>query len=450
MSIFWSGLFAFCRILLRFAVQKDGKNVNFLDLIMKIKREIYLKQLIAGMHNGLIKIITGLRRSGKSYLLFKIFADYLQKQGVADDHIIKVDLEDRRNISLRNPDALLAHIDSQMKDSGMYYILLDEVQHVPEFEDVLNSYLSVDNADVYVTGSNSRFLSSDIMTEFRGRGDQIHVYPLTFAEFMSVDSRHPLDAWTDYYTYGGLPHILSLSTEQKKMEYLKGLYSAVYVNDIVERYRVKCEPELRELLLVIASSIGSPTNPNKLANTFKSRKNVSISNKTIDNYLTYICESFLAEKSIRYDIKGKKYISTLSKYYFTDVGIRNAILDFRQQEENHIMENLIYNELKVRGFQVDVGVVEHRKVDSSGKTERKQYEVDFVANQGSQRYYIQSAFIMPTEAKERQESASLLRIDDSFKKIIIVKDYIKPKRNDAGIVTMGLIDFLLNPDSLGW
>ncbi len=417
---------------------------------MVIKRDYYLNQLIAGKHNGLIKIITGLRRSGKSYLLFRLFDSYLREQGVSDDHIIKIDLEDRRNVALRDPDALLAHIDSRIKDDAMHYILLDEVQHVPEFEDVLNSYLKIDNADVYVTGSNSKFLSSDIITEFRGRGDQINVYPLSFSEFMSVDNRHPIEAWTDYYTYGGLPHVLALGTSNKKIEYLKNLYSTVYVNDIVERYKLRGEAELRELIQVLASAIGSPTNPNKLANTFKSIKNVSLSNKTIDNYLTYICESFLTEKAIRYDIKGKKYINTLSKYYFTDVGVRNAILDFRQQEENHIMENVIYNELKIRGFQVDVGTVEHRTADKDGKIVRKQYEVDFVANQGSRRYYIQSAFVMPTDAKERQESASLRNIDDSFKKIIVVKDYIKPKRNEDGIITIGLIDFLLNSDALNW
>lgn len=417
---------------------------------MIVKRDYYLNQLIESRHNGLIKIVTGLRRSGKSYLLFHLFYDYLREQGISEDHIIKVDLEDRRKAPLRNPDALLAHIDSKMADDKMYYILLDEVQHVPEFEDVLNSYLKIANADVYVTGSNSRFLSTDIITEFRGRGDQIHVYPLSFREFMSVGNRHPIDAWADYYTYGGLPHVLTLGTPKKKIDYIKRLYSTVYISDIVERYNIKGESELKELIQIIASAIGSPTNPNKLANTFKSLKNVSLSNKTIDNYLTYLCESFFTEKAIRYDIKGKKYINTLSKYYFTDVGVRNAILDFRQQEENHIMENVIYNELKIRGFQVDVGMVECRTTDKDGKTIRKQYEVDFVANQGSQRYYIQSAFIMPTDAKERQESASLLNIDDSFKKIIIVNDYIQPKRNEAGIVTLGLIDFLLKPELLNW
>lgn len=290
---------------------------------MVIKRDYYLNQLIASKHNGLIKIITGLRRSGKSYLLFRLFASWLREQGVEESHIIKVDLEDRRNIALRNPDALLTHIDSLMKDGNMYYILLDEVQHVPEFEDVLNSYLKIDNADVYVTGSNSRFLSSDIVTEFRGRGDEIHVYPLSFAEFMSVDNRHPIDAWPDYYTYGGLPHVLTLETTKKKEDYLKRLYATVYINDVVERYKIRGEAELKELMQVIASAIGSPTNPNKLANTFKSLKNVSLTNKTIDNYLAYIVEAFLIEKAVRYDIKGKKYINTLSKYYFTDVGVRD-------------------------------------------------------------------------------------------------------------------------------
>lgn len=447
---FWSRYLEEQNKMITFAFQKSGQMTNILEYNMIIKRDYYLNQLIASQHNGLIKIVTGLRRSGKSYLLFHLFGDYLKEQGIPDDHIIKVDLEDRRNAPLRDPDALLAHIDSKMVDDKMYYILLDEVQHVPEFEDVLNSYLKVENADIYVTGSNSRFLSTDIISEFRGRGDQIHVYPLSFREFMSVDSRHPIEAWTDYYTYGGLPHVLTLETPKKKIDYIKRLYSTVYINDIVERYQIKGESELKELIQIIASAIGSPTNPNKLANTFKSLKNVSLSNKTIDNYLTYLCESFLTERAIRYDIKGKKYINTLSKYYFTDVGVRNAILDFRQQEENHIMENIIYNELKIRGFQVDVGVVEHRTTDKDGKRVRKQYEVDFVANQGSQRYYIQSAFIMPTDAKERQESASLLNIDDSFKKIIIVKDYIKPKRNEEGIVTIGLIDFLLNPELLNW
>ncbi|MBL6433448.1 MAG: ATP-binding protein [Muribaculaceae bacterium] len=413
---------------------------------MVINRDIYLNRLIASKHNGLIKIITGLRRCGKSYLLFKLFKEHLRNVGVDDNHIIQVDLEDRRNKNLRNPDVLLAHIDSKMKDNDMYYILLDEVQCVKDFEDVLNSYLKIENADIYVTGSNSKFLSTDIITEFRGRGTQICVHPLSFAEIMSVDQRHPIDVWNDYYTYGGLPLVLSLSTDEAKESYLKDLYAKVYLTDIKDRYSIRCDSELQELLQIIASTIGSPTNPSKLENTFKSVKNVTLSSKTINTYLSYLEDAFLIEKSIRYDIKGKKYINTLAKHYFTDMGIRNAILGFRQMEENHIMENVIYNELRIRGYSVDVGMVETRPLNSEGKRIRKQYEVDFVANRGSQRYYIQSAFIMPTDSKERQESNSLLNIDDAFKKIIIVKDYIKPKRNQLGIITIGLIDFLLKPE----
>lgn len=413
---------------------------------MVINRDIYLNRLIASKHNGLIKIITGLRRCGKSYLLFKLFKEHLRNVGVDDNHVIQVDLEDRRNKNLRNPDVLLAHIDSKMKDNDMYYILLDEVQCVKDFEDVLNSYLKIENADIYVTGSNSKFLSTDIITEFRGRGTQICVHPLSFAEIMSVDQRHPIDVWNDYYTYGGLPLVLSLSTDEAKESYLKDLYAKVYLTDIKDRYSIRCDSELQELLQIIASTIGSPTNPSKLENTFKSVKNVTLSSKTINTYLSYLEDAFLIEKSIRYDIKGKKYINTLAKHYFTDMGIRNAILGFRQMEENHIMENVIYNELRIRGYSVDVGMVETRPLNSEGKRIRKQYEVDFVANRGSQRYYIQSAFIMPTDSKERQESNSLLNIDDAFKKIIIVKDYIKPKRNQLGIITIGLIDFLLKPE----
>lgn len=413
---------------------------------MVINRDIYLNRLIASKHNGLIKVITGLRRCGKSYLLFKLFKEHLRNVGVDDNHIIQVDLEDRRNKNLRNPDVLLAHIDSKMKDNDMYYILLDEVQCVKDFEDVLNSYLKIENADIYVTGSNSKFLSTDIITEFRGRGTQICVHPLSFAEIMSVDQRHPIDVWKDYYTYGGLPLVLSLSTDEAKESYLKDLYAKVYLTDIKDRYSIRCDSELQELLQIIASTIGSPTNPSKLENTFKSVKNVTLSSKTINTYLSYLEDAFLIEKSIRYDIKGKKYINTLAKHYFMDMGIRNAILGFRQMEENHIMENVIYNELRIRGYSVDVGMVETRPLNSEGKRIRKQYEVDFVANRGSQRYYIQSAFIMPTDSKERQESNSLLNIDDAFKKIIIVKDYIKPKRNQSGIITIGLIDFLLKPE----
>lgn len=417
---------------------------------MVIQRPKYLEQLIANKHNDLTKIITGLRRCGKSYLLFTLFKEHLKREGIQDDHILAIDLEDRRNKALRNPDTLLAHIDSKIKDDSMYYILLDEVQHVPEFEDVLNSYLKIKNTDLYVTGSNSKFLSSDIITEFRGRGIQIPVHPLSFAEFMSADARHPVDAWKDYYTYGGLPYILSLRNDQAKESYLQDLYTKVYLTDIKERYSIRSDTELKELLQIIASSIGSPTNPSKLEKTFKSIKNVSLTNKTIATYLSYFADAFLTEKAIRYDIKGKKYINTLAKHYFSDMGVRNAILGFRQIEENHIMENVIYNELRIRGFSVDTGVVETRPIGADGKRARKQYEVDFVVNKGNQRYYLQSAFVMPTDAKERQETASLLNIDDSFRKLIIVKDPIKPKRNEEGIITVGLLEFLLKPELMNW
>jgi hypothetical protein len=417
---------------------------------MEIKRPLYLKQLISGKWNGLIKIITGVRRCGKSYLLFNLFVDHLLEEGVADQQIIRIPFDDWDYRKLCDPEALMDYLSGVICDNLKYYLLLDEVQLLKDFEAVLNGLLRRRNLDIYITGSNSRFLSSDIVTEFRGRGDQIHVYPLSFAEFMSVDSRHPLDAWNDFYTYGGLPHVRMLDEDQKKAEYLKNLYSTVYSVDILERHHIKNRAEFNELVKVMASAIGSPCNPLKLSRTFKSLKNVSLSDKAISRYLSYLQEAFIAEKAIRYDIKGKKYINTLSKYYFTDVGVRNALLDFRQQEETHIMENIIYNELRIRGFSVDVGVVETRFTDAAGKRLRKQYEVDFVANKGSRRYYIQSAFAMPTEAKERQESASLLNIDDSFKKVIIVKDYIKPKRNESGIVTIGIIDFLLNVEMLDY
>lgn len=417
---------------------------------MKIKRDHYLNQLIAGRKNGLIKIITGIRRCGKSYLLFTLFQEYLNSQGVDENHIIEIALDDRMNIALRDPDAILCHIRERIVDRELYYILLDEVQLIPEFEDVLNSLLHVRNVDVYVTGSNSRFLSSDIVTEFRGRGDEIHLYPLSFSEFCEGFQGDRSEAWKKYYTYGGLPLILSLDTEKKKANYLSNLYESVYLVDILERHKVKNKAEFDELVRIMASSIGSPNNPAKLSNTFKSVKNVEIHHHTITKYLSYLEDAFLVEKSVRYDIKGKRYINTLSKYYFSDLGIRNALLNFRQQEENHIMENIIYNELCIRGYKVDVGMVEYRTVDKNGRAVRKQLEVDFVVNQGSRRYYIQSAFALPDEEKVRQESASLLRIGDSFKKIIVVKDDIMPKRDDNGILTISLMDFLLNPESLDY
>lgn len=416
----------------------------FNEATMQIQRNFYLQQLIDGRRNGLIKIITGIRRCGKSYLLFTLFYQYLKANGIAEDHIIKIALDDIESADLREPLALYRYIKGQMKDAGLYYILLDEVQLVARFEEVLNSLLRIDNADVYVTGSNSRFLSSDIITEFRGRGDEIHLYPLSLSEYCDGTGQRPIEAWKDYYTYGGLPHVLSLETEKKKIDYLANLFESVYLIDILERHRIKNKSEFEELLRIVASGIGAPTNTTKLSNTFKSVKKVNISYNTIDKYLGYMQEAFILEKATRYDIKGKKYIGSLSKYYFTDMGIRNVLLGLRQQEESHIMENVIYNELRRRGCKVDVGMVEQRSIDTSGNWQRKQLEVDFVVNEGSQRYYIQSALALPDEDKRKQEMASLLRINDSFKKIIIVKDDIKPWTDENGILTIGLIDFLMD------
>lgn len=415
---------------------------------MQIKREFYLQQLIDGKQNGLIKIVTGIRRCGKSFLLFKLFKQHLLKAGVDAEHIIQIALDDIESADLREPLTLYKCIKAKMKDDDLYYILLDEVQLVPRFEDVLNSLLRIDNADVYVTGSNSKFLSSDIITEFRGRGDEIHLYPLSLSEYCEGTGLSPAEAWKDYYTYGGLPHILTLETEKKKFDYLDNLFESVYLIDILERQRIKNKAEFEELVKIIASGIGAPTNPAKLANTFKSVKNVNIDPTTIDRYLGYMQDAFLIEKSERYDVKGKKYIGSLAKYYYSDLGLRNVILGMRQQEETHIMENIIYNELRRRGCKVDVGMVEQRFVDDDGKWKRKQLEVDFVVNQGNQRYYIQSALALPNEDKRKQEMGSLLRINDSFKKMIIVKDDIKPWRDENGILTMGLLDFLMNADSL--
>ena len=367
---------------------------------------------------------------------------------MAEDHIIRVDLEDRMNKELRDPDNMLHYVRDKIKDKELYYIIIDEVQLMNEFVDVLNSFRHIENADTYVTGSNSHFLSSDIPTEFRGRGETIHVNPLSFAEFYSAKGGDKQEAWREYYTYGGLPLIQSFDTEQKKVNYLKNLFETVYLADVIERHKIKNEHEMCELVLMMASFIGSSCNPTKLSNTFKSLKNVTINSQTITKYLNYLTESFLLKKAIRFNIKGKKYINTLSKYYFTDIGLRNAILDMRQQEETHIMENIIYNELIIRGYNVDVGMVEIKKKDKNGKWLRSQLEVDFVANLGSKRYYIQSALFIPDREKELQESRSLNNISDSFKKIIVVKDHIMPRRNEEGILTIGLYDFLLKEDSL--
>ncbi|MBR4147722.1 MAG: ATP-binding protein [Bacteroidales bacterium] len=415
---------------------------------MEIKRDLYLQKLIDRKHNGLIKVVTGVRRCGKSYLVFNLFSNYLKSSGVDDSHIIKVNLEDRRNKKLRNPDTLLRYIDEKITDQQMYYILLDEVQLVDEFEDVLNSYLNVPNADVYVTGSNARFLSKDVITEFRGRGDEVKVYPLSFAEFMSANNVSKQRGLDEYMTFGGLPLILSFKSEEQKSAYLKSLFEETYIKDIKERYNIRHEEEFEELLNIVSSSVGSLTNPSKLSNTFKSVKQKAISQDTIKNYLEYLCDSFLVSKAMRYDVKGKKYIDTPSKYYFTDMGLRNARINFRQDEKNHLMENVIYNELLIRGFNVDVGVVPVVVRDENGKQLRTQLEIDFVCNQGSKRYYIQSAFRMESEEKRQQEMVSLTKVNDSFKKIVITGEEGIVHRNEYGITTMSIYDFLLNPLSL--
>ena len=416
---------------------------------MVIPRDRYLELLVSRKHNGLIKIITGMRRCGKSFLLFKLFKEHLIAEGVPESHIIRIELDDRRNKSLRDPDVCLEYVTSLLKDEGQYYLLIDEVQFMAEFEDVLNSFLHMDNLDTYVTGSNSKFLSTDIITEFRGRGDEIHVRPLSFAEYCAVYPNMAWDdAWNIYHTYGGLPYAVLLDKAEDKAQYLKRLFREVYLKDIVERNKVQNNIQMGILLDIISSSIGSLTNPRKLENTFKSDGNISISAATIKQYLDYFIDAFMVEKAERYDIKGKKYISTPQKYYFSDLGLRNARLNFRQQEETHIMENVIYNELRMRGYSVDVGVIEINERTSDGTYARKQIEIDFVANKGSQRYYIQSAFALPSLEKVAHEERPLKNVPDSFKKIIVVKDNIMLRRDDNGITTMGLKQFLLDPHSL--
>lgn len=415
---------------------------------MLIERPIYLKKLIESRHNHMIKIITGVRRCGKSYLLFILFTDWLREQGVEDSHIIQIDLEDRRNKNLRNPDSLLEYIDRRMIDNGMYYIMVDEIQHVAEFEDVLNSYLKVKNADVYVTGSNARFLSKDVITTFRGRGDEIRVYPLCFREFMSVYNGTKERGFDEYMTYGGMPQIVEHDNYAKKSNYLKLLFDNTYIRDIKERHQIRNDEIMENLMDIISSSIGSLTNPTKLADTLQSVRHENISNKTVGNYLEYICDAFMAERVARYDVKGKKYIDSPYKYYFVDPGLRNARLNFRQKEPTHLMENIIYNELRVRGYNVDVGVVRVVSRDADLRQSRSQLEIDFVCNLDSKKYYIQSAYRLPNEEKIKQEEASLRKVDDSFKKIIILGEDILVHRNEEGITTMGIYDFLLNPNSL--
>ena len=414
----------------------------------EIKRDLYLKKLIDRKENDLIKIITGIRRCGKSYLLDPIFKRHLIENGVDEKYIIKLELDSIENKEYRNPNKLYEYVMQKITDDKMYYILLDEIQKVEDFESVLNSFLRKKNLDVYVTGSNSKFLSSDIVTEFRGRGDEIRVFPLSFSEFFEAYEGDKRDAFTEYITYGGMPYILSRKTEEAKSTYLNNLFENTYINDIVERNHIQKDDKLNSIINMIASSIGSLTNPNKIENTFKSNNISDITIPTINNYLNYLIDAFLINKAERFDIRGKKYISTPSKYYFTDVGLRNARLNFRQQEETHLMENVIYNELLVRGYNVDVGVVEINEENKEGKKIRKQIEVDFVCNQGSKRYYVQSAFAIPDKEKMKQEQRPFNYIQDSFKKIIVVRENIKLWRNEEGTVIMGIEEFLLNKNSL--
>ena len=415
---------------------------------MEIKRDRYLNLLISKKHNGLIKVITGMRRCGKSYLLFTLFKDYLLSEGIEKSHIIEIAFDAYENKQYRDPDVLYPYLKEQIKDDGMYYVLLDEVQLLGEFEAILNSLTRMKNVDVYVTGSNARFLSKDVITEFRGRGDEVHMYPLSFAEFMSVYPGTKQDGWNEYMLYGGLPLVLSFTTPNQKIAFLKSLFEETYISDIVGRHNIRNKAELEELLNILSSAIGSLTNPEKLAATFRSAKNKKISSNTIKKYIDYLCDSFLIDSAVRYDVKGKKYIDTPVKYYFTDMGLRNARLNFRQLEETHSMENIIFNELKIRGFNVDVGVIIQYDTNEKGNSIRKQQEIDFVCNKGSKRYYIQSAYAIPDQAKMEQEQRSLMLTGDFFKRIIITKDTPAPYYNENGVLIMSVYDFLLNENSL--
>ena len=415
---------------------------------MEIRRDIYLNKLISKKHNGLIKVITGIRRCGKSYLLFNLFKEYLVNEGVNENHIIEIAFDSFENKKYRDPEVLFPYLMEKIADNEMYYVLLDEVQMLDDFESVLNSLGRKKNVDVYVTGSNAKFLSKDIITEFRGRGDEVHMYPLTYSEFMSVYDGDKQEGWRDYVLFGGIPLVLGFETADQKSDFLKSLFEETYISDITGRNNIRNKAGLEELLNILSSAIGSLTNPSKLSATFKSVKNKTISKDTIIKYIDYLKDSFLIDSAMRYDIKGKKYINTPSKYYFTDLGLRNARLNFRQVEETHAMENVIFNELKVRGYNVDVGVVVMNEVDKNGKKIRKQLEVDFVCNKGSKRFYIQSAYALPDKEKMEQEQRSLVNIGDGFKKIIITKDAVAPLYNEEGILVMSVYDFLLNPDSM--
>ena len=414
----------------------------------EIKRDYYLNKLIKRRENGRIKIITGIRRCGKSYLLNPIFKNYLLETGVPEDHIINLDLDYIENKKYHDPNILFEYVMDKRKDNKMYYVLLDEIQEVDDFERVLNSFLGKRNLDVYVTGSNSKFLSNDIKTEFRGRGDEIRIYPLSFKEFSSAYSGTDDQKWNQYVTYGGMPYILSLDTDEDKSQYLKDLFDNTYLKDILERNKIYKDDILDKTIDILSSSVGSLTNPKKIADTFVSQGIKEVSHKTISVYIGYLLDSFMITKAERYDIKGRKYISTPSKYYFVDVGLRNARLNFRQIEQNHLMENIIYNELLLRGYNVDVGVVEQFSKDENGTTVKKQLEIDFVCNQGSKRYYVQSALNIDDEEKRTQELRPLLNVKDFFKKIIIVKDDIVPWHNEEGVLIIGIKEFLLREDSL--
>ena len=415
---------------------------------MEIKRDRYLDKLISKEHNGLIKVITGMRRCGKSYLIFTLFKKHLLSEGVDEDHIIEIAFDAFENKKYRDPDVLYPYLKEQIKDDAMYYVLLDEGQLLSECESILNSLIRMKNVDVYVTGSNARFLSKDVITEFRGRGDEVHMYPLSFAEFMSVYQGTKQDGWNEYMLYGGIPLVLEFATPDQKIAFLKSLFEETYISDIVGRHNIRNKAELEELLNILSSAIGSLTNPEKLSATFQTVKKKKISNSTIKRYIDYLCDSFLIDSAIRYDVKGKKYIDTPVKYYFTDMGLRNARLNFRQIEETHSMENIIFNELKMRGFNVDVGVIVQYGTNDKGNSIRKQLEIDFVCNQGSKRYYIQSAYAIPDQAKMEQEQRSLMLTGDFFKRFIITKDTPAPYYNESGVLIMSVYDFLLNENSL--
>ena len=415
---------------------------------MVVQRKTYLDKLISKKHNGLIKVVTGVRRCGKSYLLFNLFKEYLLSEGVDKNHIIEIAFDAFENKRLQDPYVLMPYMKEQISDGEMYYVLLDEIQLLGEFEAVLNSLIRMENVDVYVTGSNAKFLSKDVITEFRGRGDEIHMYPLSFAEFMSVYPGTKQDGWNEYMLYGGLPLVLHFEKPEEKIAFLKSLFEETYISDIVGRHKIRNRIELEELLNILSSAIGSLSNPSKLSATFKSIKQKNISMTTIARYIDYLCDAFLIDRAVRYDIKGKKYIDTPVKYYFTDMGLRNARLNFRQLEETHTMENIIFNELKIRDFNVDVGVGVLNSTNKEGCNIRKQLEIDFVCNKGSKRYYIQSAYAMPDQAKMDQEQRSLMMTGDSFKKIIITRDAPAPYYNDNGVLVMNIFDFMLNPASL--